>query len=118
VQNEHVRRYMMDGQVLSREWSAQRIRDSQGLFERCGVGTWLAYERTTDELVGFCGFQDPPGGAGPRLVYAMLERFAGRGLATEMARAAVEQARRRPGFAEIVADVDEVNAASVRVLER
>jgi RimJ/RimL family protein N-acetyltransferase len=35
-----------------------------------------------------------------------------------MARAAIVQARTQPGFAEIVADVDEINAASVRVLEK
>ena len=118
VQDEHVRRYMMDGHVLPRAWSAQRIRDSRALFERRGVGIWLAYERITDDLVGFCGFQDPPDGSEPRLVYALLERFTGQGLATEMARAAIEQARRWPGFAEIAADVDEINVASVRVLEK
>ena len=35
-----------------------------------------------------------------------------------MARAAILQARSQPGFDEIVADVDEVDAASVRVLEK
>jgi [ribosomal protein S5]-alanine N-acetyltransferase len=118
VQDDHIRRYMMDGHVLPREWSADRIRQSQGLLARRGVGIWLAGERSTDELVGFCGFQEGPGGGEPRLVYALLERFTGRGLATEMARAAIEQARAQPGFDELVADVDEVNAASVRVLEK
>ena len=51
-------------------------------------------------------------------MYALLERFTGKGLATEMARAAIARARAQPGFAEIVADVDEVNAASVRVLDK
>jgi RimJ/RimL family protein N-acetyltransferase len=118
VQDEHVRRYMMDGNVFAREWSAERIRDSQALFERRGVGTWLAYERETNELVGFCGFENAAGRAEPQLVYAMFERFIGKGFATEMARAAIAQARTQPGFAEIVADVDEINAASVRVLEK
>jgi RimJ/RimL family protein N-acetyltransferase len=35
-----------------------------------------------------------------------------------MARAAIEQVRRWPSFAEIAADVDEINVASVRVLEK
>jgi RimJ/RimL family protein N-acetyltransferase len=35
-----------------------------------------------------------------------------------MARASIAQARTQPSFAEIVADVDEINAASVRVLEK
>lgn len=63
----------------------------------------------------------------PRLAYEPLrletveqfqfERFTGRGYATEMAGAAIEEARRH-GCAEIVAGVDEVNAASLRVLEK
>jgi [ribosomal protein S5]-alanine N-acetyltransferase len=118
VQDEHVRRYMMDGNVFPLEWSAARIQESQALFERRGVGTWLAYEKATDELVGFCGFNTSPRSPEPQLMYAMLERFTGRGFATEMACAAIVEARSRPGFEEIEADVDEINAASVRVLEK
>jgi hypothetical protein len=70
----YVRRYMMDGDVFPREWSAERILDSQALFERRGVETWLAYDRETNELVGFCGFENAAGRAEPQLVYAMFER--------------------------------------------
>jgi ribosomal-protein-alanine N-acetyltransferase len=118
VQDEHVRRYMMDGNVFPREWSAERIRLSEALFERRGVGTLLVHDKGTDELVGFCGFEHSPGRPEPQLMYAMFERFAGRGFATEMARAAIAQARTQPGFAEIMADADEINVASVRVLEK
>lgn len=118
VQDEHVRRYMMDGNVLSREWSEQHVRESQASFERRGIGIWLAYEGTTNELVGFCGFWSSPGWPDPQLMYAVFERFTGRGFATEMARASIAVAQTQPGFAEIVADVDEINAASVRVLEK
>jgi len=110
VQDEHVRRYMMDGNVFPREWSADRIRQSQALFERRGVGTWLAYDKNTNELVGFCGFQNSSGRPEPHLMYAMFERFAGRGFATEMARASIAQARTQPGFAEIMAAIRPTNA--------
>jgi RimJ/RimL family protein N-acetyltransferase len=119
VEDEHIRRYLMDGNVLPREWSAAQIRLSQTLFDRLGVGLWLAHETETDELVGFCGFLVlPEVHARPELVYAMRERFTGRGFATEMARASIAEARAHPAFGEIVASVDEVNAASVRVLEK
>ena len=117
VQDEHVRRYLMDGNIFPREWSEERIRDSQALFGRRGVGIWLAHDKTSNELVGFCGFLEmrpiPPE---PQLVYAMFERFAGKGYATEMARASIAEARTQPGFGEIFAGVDEVNTASLRVL--
>lgn len=118
VQDEHVRRYMMDGNVFPREWTVQHMRNSQALFARRGVGIWLAFAKDTRELVGFCGFAILSSLPEPQLLYALFERFSGRGLATEMARAAIAQARAQGGFAEIAADVDEINAASVRILER
>ena len=119
VQDDHVRRYLMDGELLPREWSEQRVRDSAGRFERCGVGLWLAHPRETGDVVGFCGLLDIPSvHPQPQLVYAMFERFTGQGYATEMARASIAEARRHSGFNTIVASVDEVNVASVRVLEK
>jgi len=120
VQDEHVRRYMMDGQVLPPAWSAAHIQESQASFDRLGVGVWLAHDRASGELVGFCGFLVLPDvHATPELVYAMRARFTGRGYATEMARASIAEARAQPAFDhEILASVDQVNRASVRVLEK
>ena len=119
VRDPHVRRYLMDGTEFSREWSAARIADSEALFQRRGVGLWLARERDGGALTGFCGFMEVAAPHPvPQLVYALFEPFTGRGYATEMAGAAIAWARRQPGFTDIVADVDEVNAASVRVLEK
>jgi ribosomal-protein-alanine N-acetyltransferase len=117
VQDDHVRRFLMDGELYEREWTAERVRDSVTLFDRRGVGIWLAYDKC-DDLVGFCGFLEIPSlHPEPQLVYALFERFTGAGYATEMARACLIQARRHPGFGTIVASVDEVNVTSVRVLE-
>jgi hypothetical protein len=83
VEDDHVRRYLMDGERLPREWSEQRVRDSTGLFERRGVGLWLAHQRETGDVVGFCGFLDLPSmHPQPQLVYAMFERCTGQGYAT------------------------------------
>jgi ribosomal-protein-alanine N-acetyltransferase len=119
VQDPHVRRYLMDGQIFPREWSEARIRESAGLFERSGVGLWLAYVRATDALVGFCGFVEFPAlHPDPELVYALRERYAGRGYATEMARTSITHARTRGRLRDIVTSVDEINRASLRVLEK
>ncbi|HMF44230.1 MAG TPA: GNAT family N-acetyltransferase [Polyangia bacterium] len=119
VQDEHIRRYMMDGNVFPPSWSAGHIRSSEGLFARLGVGLWLVHEKVTGALVGFCGFLVLPEVHNePELVYAMRGPFAGRGFATEMARAAIAEARARGAFAEILASVDAINAASVRVLDK
>jgi len=121
VQDEHIRRYMMDGKILPPDWSAAQIRASQELFQRLGVGLWLAHDRETGELVGFCGFLVLPDAVGtPELVYALPARFTGRGFATEMARLCIAEALwRNQEFADgIVASVDAVNPASVRILEK
>ena len=119
VEDAHVRRYLMDGQLFPREWSEQRVEDSVSLFDRRGVGIWLARQRDSDELVGFCGFLEIPSvHQDPQLVYAMFLRFTGMGYATEMARTAIAEARRQRGFNTIVAAVDEVNVASVGVLRK
>jgi len=119
VRDEHIRRYLLDGQVLPREWSEERVRESQALCERHGIGLWLARERHSRELVGFCGFIELPSNElGPELVYALFERFTGQSYATEMARAAITHARAQAGMREFVATVDEINAASLHILEK
>jgi [ribosomal protein S5]-alanine N-acetyltransferase len=119
VQDEHVRRYLLDGKPFPREWSEERVRDSESLFARRGVGLQLAYDKATGELVGFSGFLElPEVHPQPQLVYALFERFSGKGYATEMAGASIAAARAQPGFAEFMAGVDEINVASVRVLEK
>ncbi len=119
VQDVYIRRYLMDGHVFPREWSEARIRDSEALFRRRGIGLWLAHEPADDALVGVCGFLEFPAlHPEPELVYALLERYAGRGYATEMARAAIAHARTEGDMTSVVTSVDEVNAASLRVLSK
>jgi RimJ/RimL family protein N-acetyltransferase len=119
VEDEHILRYMMDGKVFPPSWSAGHVRQSQELFDRIGVGLWLAHDKRSGELVGFCGFLVlPEVHDQPELVYALRERFTGAGLATEMATASITEARSTKALDEILASVDDVNRASVRVLEK
>jgi RimJ/RimL family protein N-acetyltransferase len=119
VQDDHVRRYLLDGQVLPIEWSAETIRASRSLFDRRGVGIWLVNHKLTGEIIGFCGFVEiTTVHSEPQLVYAMFRKFTGMGYATEMAVASITEARKHEGFARIVASVDEVNAVSLHVLEK
>jgi RimJ/RimL family protein N-acetyltransferase len=119
IQDDHVRRYLMDGGRFTLSWSEERIRQSEELFGRRGVGLWLAREREASTPIGFCGFLEfPTMHPEPQLVYALYERFTNRGYASEMARTSIAEARRHPGFEAIVAGVDAVNGASVHVLEK
>ena len=95
VQHDHARRYLLDGALFPREWTVDRVRDSLDLFERRGVGLWLAHDRTTGDLVGFCGFLEilsmhPD----PQLVYTMSSDSPADGTAR---RWAARRSRRRAG---------------------
>jgi RimJ/RimL family protein N-acetyltransferase len=118
VTDAHVRRFMMDGQVLPESWAAARIDASVARFAAGGVGLWLARRRDDGGAIGFCGFLElPDTGLGAELAYALRAEVAGAGLATEMAVAMIGAAR-AAGAAPIAASVDAVNAASVRILEK
>lgn len=112
----HVRRYLLDGHVLPREWAEDELAASDRLFEMDRVGLWLVAEG--DDVIGFAGFRVfPELEPAPQLLYALVERVTGRGLATEITAALIAHAR-EVGLQPIVAAVDEINAASVRVLEK
>ena len=120
VTDPHIRRFMMDGQTMAREWTQRAVAASDDLFETHGVGLWLVFEMVdTQRTVGFCGFRvfDALGDE-PKLLYAFPEPQTGKGFATEVARALVEYASRAAGFAEVCAAVDRPNRASIRVLEK
>ncbi|MEM9355472.1 MAG: GNAT family N-acetyltransferase [Pseudomonadota bacterium] len=93
--------------------------DSHELFEKHGVGLWLVHHGELRELVGFCGFLVIPSiSVQPQLVYAVLERWTGRGYATEIVCAAIEEARKNADFSGTLASADTVNAASFQILAK
>jgi RimJ/RimL family protein N-acetyltransferase len=112
----HIRRYLLDGAVVPRAWAEEEQRASDRLFAAYGVGLWLV--REAGEPIGFAGFRVfPENGPAPELLYALREPSSGRGLATEMCRAMILVGE-AAGLDPLVASVDAVNAASVRILER
>lgn len=114
--DEHIRRYLLDGAIVDAEWARSELARSDGLFEREGVGLWLV--SLEDEPVGFAGFRVfEELEAEPQLLYALLERVTGRGFATMIAHWLIDEALQK-GWSRVCAAVDEVNAASVRVLEK
>lgn len=119
----HVRRYLMDGQVMTRDWSDEVVSASDALFESHGVGMWLVSESLSEhehaQPIGFCGFRVfEELGREPQLLYALVEAHTGRGYATEIARTMSAYARDEAHFVSVTAAVDGPNVASIRVLEK
>jgi RimJ/RimL family protein N-acetyltransferase len=118
--DEHIRRYLLDGQVVDLAWCEEQLAAGDALFAERHVGLWLAAvpEQPAAPL-GFCGFiRFPETGPEPQLLYALLQPFTGQGFATEMATALVDYVRANTAAREIISAVDEPNAASYRVLEK
>jgi len=116
--DDSVRRFLLDGHLVDRDWVRSEIDGSMRRFAEGGLGIFLAREHIDDGPVGFAGFRpfrEPPV---LELLYGLYPAFWGRGLATEMSRAMIALAFDRHGLDVIDTAVDAPNVASVRVLER
>jgi RimJ/RimL family protein N-acetyltransferase len=126
-----VRRFLFDGAPPSAAEVAETIEDSIGDFAARGFGVWLielasavglvstaaGLDSTAAGLVGTAGLR-PLGGSGLEIFYSLAPGAWGHGYATEAARAVVEYGLGSLGLPEVLAEVDEGNAASVAVVER
>ena len=116
--DSHVRRFLWDDKIISREQAVEIIESSVDSFDRYGFGFWCIFPPDTLELIGFAGlrrFGDPPE---VELLYGIAPSHCGRGLATEAATAMIDYAFRRVGLEIIFARADAPNAASTRVMQK
>ncbi|MEV0235620.1 GNAT family N-acetyltransferase [Nonomuraea sp. NPDC050786] len=112
-----VRRFLFDGAVLSPAEISEVIEESVRAFAAAGHGLWLVRQKDGTELVGTAGLR-PLEELGLEVFYSLEPAAWGKGYATEAARAVVEYALGPLGLPEVLAEVDEGNAASVAVVER
>ena len=112
-----VRRFLFDGAALSAAEVAETIEESIGDFAARGFGVWLIELGSTADLIGTAGLR-PLGSSGLEIFYSLAPGAWGHGYATEAARAVVEYGLGPLGLPEVLAEVDEGNAASVAVVKR
>jgi RimJ/RimL family protein N-acetyltransferase len=112
-----VRRFLFDGEALSAAEVTETIEDSVRDFRKDGYGIWLIQEEDRAELVGTAGLR-PLEDLGLEIFYSLAPGSWGKGYATEAARAVMEHALGPLGLPEVLAEVDEGNAASVAVVRR
>jgi len=122
-----VRRFLFDGATLSAAEITAAIEDSARDFGRAGYGLWLIHEKVGTDLAGTdLAGTDLAGTAGLRpledlgleIFYSLAPGSWGRGYATEAAGAVLAYALGPLGLPEVLAEVDEGNAASIAVIER
>lgn len=105
--------------VGGRPWPAEEAVDR---FQRwigkpvSTYGFWAMILKEDDEYVGYCGLSKHQDGV--HLGYYVSRPYWRRGLASEAARAFVDLGKRKLHLRRIIADADERNLASQRVLEK
>ena len=111
-----VLRYLLDGEVMSRQWTSETVHESVSTFAENGLGLWAIERPDFGDIIGFCGLRIDPPKPEAGLLYGLLPAFWGRGLATEAARAMLAYGFNGLGLKRIIAGVDSPNAGSVNVL--
>lgn len=112
----NVRRFLFDDRQISREEAKLFIDTSIANFKDCGYGMWVFFEGQNELMAGFAGLLHSPEGP-PSLIFGTRPQLWGRGYATEAASAVLRYVFDVLGLEHAIADVDEPNAASIRVLE-
>ncbi|MGH9318578.1 MAG: GNAT family N-acetyltransferase, partial [Vicinamibacteria bacterium] len=112
-----VRRFLFDDRVLSLDEARGFLERGEDSFRRERYGLWLFTERTSATLVGFAGLL-PSKDGDPSLVFGTRPDLWGRGYAREAAAAVLRYAFDLLELPRVLADVDEANGASIRVLEK
>jgi RimJ/RimL family protein N-acetyltransferase len=113
----HVRRFMLDGMLVERDWVEEEIAASVARFDAGSFGLYVARSLEAETLVGISGFRpfhEPPV---LELMYAVAPGQVKRGFATEMSRTVIAHAFAH-GVSVIHTTIDEVNTDSLRVVER
>jgi RimJ/RimL family protein N-acetyltransferase len=112
-----VRRYLFDDRAVSLEEARRFLEGSDASFREDGYGLWLFFEKESEDPAGFAGFLRTSAGE-PNLIFGTRPDRWRRGYAKDAASAVIAYVFEVLGRPRIVADVDEPNLASIRVLER
>lgn len=112
-----VRRFLFDDREITHDEARMFLRRSEADFRNHGYGLWLCFEKNDEaRIAGFTGFLRSDEGDAS-LIFGIRPALWGRGYARQAASAVVRYALDELELPRIVADVDEPNRASVRLLE-
>ena len=113
-----VMRYITGGVPWSDELIQAFIDRQVKLYAERGFCRWKLTEKSTGELVGFCGVGFWRDALDPEIGWWLARRCWGRGLATEAARAALRDAFERVRLERVISVAARENAASTRIMEK
>lgn len=111
------------GGVLTPEQAGERIDRVEATFERVGYGRFLIERKADGLFLGWCGVMPchesvTPIAGQPEIGWRLIRTAWGGGLATEAARAALDDAFTRVGLPEVLAYTSQTNLRSQAVMQR
>src|SRR5438874_1015780 len=109
-------RYVGSGQPASRAEAERALQSTLHHWQEHRFGRWAVCDRQTHAFVGFGGLRSLFGT--PEVVYHLAKAHWGKGLATELAHAALRFGFDDRGFDRIVAVAKAENVASIRVMKK
>jgi ribosomal-protein-alanine N-acetyltransferase len=107
-----------DRGVRDLEGAIGYIERTRAGYQLNGFGLWRLDLKATGEAIGICGLVKREGLDHPDVGYALLERFWGRGYASEVAEATLAYGRGTLGLKTVVAITAPKNKGSIAVLEK
>jgi RimJ/RimL family protein N-acetyltransferase len=113
-----VMRYITGGEPWTVERARQFIDGQRALFTECGFCCWRLELKQTGETAGFCGGGKLHGFDDIETGWWLARHLWGNGLATEAARAAVDDLFGRIGLPHIISVAARENRASLRIMEK
>lgn len=103
-------------------WSDTQIQDfverQVKLYSERGYCRWKLIEKSSSELIGFCGVGFWRDAVDPEIGWWLARRYWGRGLASEAARVALDDAFERVRLDRIISIALPANIASTRIMQR
>ena len=113
----HVRRYLWDDIVITRERAAQTLNTALATAASDGIGHWTLRFEPDGTVIGDCGFQFIPSTRKIELMCCLLQPYWGKGLASEACKTAIGYARSL-NYARVHGRADIPNRDSIRLMER
>jgi RimJ/RimL family protein N-acetyltransferase len=114
-----VRRYLWDDVVIPRETVIEIVESHLATSEQHGFGYWAVCDPSLEAAIaGFCGFRFIDDGPEIEILYGLRGEYWGKGLATEVCRAALDYLWRSTSFERVYARTDVPNEKSVGVMRR
>ena len=109
-------RFVGDGRPLTQALCLKWLEVTEENYRRRGYGMFALEDRSSKDVIGFCGLVHPGDQVDVEIKYALKRRFWGMGLATEAVRAMLEYGATVKGLRRIIATTAPQNTASHRVL--